>query len=58
LFRLSTERLSPEEREETKLPLYASRLFEYGSQGRGYWDAEDVVRHTLDIAITMFERDP
>ena len=37
------------------MPLYATQLFEYGSQGKGYWEAEDVVRHTLDIAIPMFE---
>jgi hypothetical protein len=53
--RLSAERLSPEERDRLNLPLHASHLFEFGAAGNGYWEAEDVIRHTVDVAVPMFE---
>jgi hypothetical protein len=53
--RQSAERLSPEERYRLNLPLHASHLFEFGAAGNGYWEAEDVIRHTVDVAVPMFE---
>jgi hypothetical protein len=53
--RLSTAKLSPERRSELNLPLNATKFFEFGSMGDGYWGAEDVISHTRDIAIPMFE---
>lgn len=53
--RLSTAKLSPERRSELNLPLNASKLFEFGSAGEGYWEAEDVINHTCDIALPIVE---
>ena len=53
--KLSTAKLGPERRSELDLPLNASNFFEFGSAGDGYWGAEDVISHTRDIAIPIFE---
>jgi hypothetical protein len=40
---------------ESAIERHYSRFFEFGSMGDGYWGAEDVIGHTCDIAIPMFE---
>jgi len=52
--RLSTQSLSPERREELKLPDYASFFFEYGREA-GQWEGKDLVKHLTEIAIPMAE---
>ena len=54
--RLSATRLSAEERKALAIPEYASRLFEFGQQnGSGYWSHENVIDHTINCALKMFQ---
>ncbi|RPA94627.1 hypothetical protein L873DRAFT_1837574 [Choiromyces venosus 120613-1] len=54
--RLTAESLSIEQRQYFNIPEHASKLFEFSSQNSsGYWSTEDIISHTLDTGIKMFE---
>jgi len=53
--RLSTERLSEQERRNTQLPLYATKYLEYGKT-EGYWDGKDLVAHVIEVALPILRK--
>jgi len=54
--RLTAESLTIEQRRSLQIPLHASKTFEFGSQNHAsYWSTDDIISHTLDTAVKMFE---
>jgi len=54
--RLTAESLTIEQHQSLKLPLHASKTFEFGSQNHaGYWSTDDIISYTLDTAVKMFK---
>src|SRR5436190_1431014 len=51
--RLSLESLPEDKHTGLNLPMFTTKFFEYGKNG-GYWEADDMIEHTISTAISIF----